>query len=177
MKTVIYTTFFIVFTLTGLLFVTAIAVVALLSPQPSAGIMEHAKLAPISTGTMEAPVVSEPTSTAKTVRYVEFILVTVSEKGKLLYRGVGGSINGLINPDLHVRTGDVVRIILLNGDGMAHDLVLPDFDVKSAYVMGFDDRTEIVFNVGEALPGSYVYYCTLPGHRSAGQEGLLVIGK
>lgn len=177
MKTVFFTTSFIVFTLTGLLLVTAIAVVALLSPQPAAEIVETVKFDPTSTASMEAPAVLDPTPTAEMGGYVEFILVTVSENGKLLYRGVGGSIDGLINPELYVRAGDTVRIILLNGDGMAHDLFLPDFDVKTAYVMGFDDRTEIVFSVGEALPGSYVYYCTLPGHRSAGQEGLLVIGQ
>jgi nitrite reductase (NO-forming) len=105
----------------------------------------------------------------------EFTLKTVAEGGKLAYIGVGGEIDGVINPDLVVQPGDVVRIVLVDGDGMPHDLFLPDWDVKSDYVVKIGDETEIVFEVGEMQPGSYVYYCTVPGHRQAGQEGKLVV--
>ena len=39
------------------------------------------------------------------------------------------------------------------------------------------DETEIIFEVGDMEPGTYVYYCTVPGHRQAGQEGKLVVTK
>lgn len=108
---------------------------------------------------------------------VEFTLQTLVNDGGLAYIGIGGEIDGVINPDLLVKPGDTVRIILQNGDGMPHDLFLPDFDAKTSYVSKIGDQTEIVFEVGEAQPGIYVYYCTLPGHRQAGQEGKLIVAE
>ena len=105
----------------------------------------------------------------------EFTLETIVEDGKLLYLGVGGEISGIINPDLVVQPGSVVRITLIDGDGMIHDLFLPDFDAKTEYVKKIGDHSEIVFETGTMQPGSYVYYCTLPGHRKAGQEGKLIV--
>ena len=118
---------------------------------------------------LENPTESSVTSDA------EFTLKTIAEGGKLLYIGVGGEIDGIINPELVVEPGTVVRIVLIDGDGMVHDLFLPDFDVKLDYVRKIGDRTEIFLEVGEMQPGSYVYYCTLPGHRKAGQEGKLIV--
>jgi nitrite reductase (NO-forming) len=105
----------------------------------------------------------------------EFTLQTIAENGKLLYIGMGGDIDGIVNPDLIVQPGAVVRIILIDGDGMTHDLFLPDFNAKTEYVKKIGDQSEIVFQVGDMQPGSYVYYCTLPGHRKAGQEGKLIV--
>ena len=106
-----------------------------------------------------------------------FTLKTIAGDGKLLYIGMGGEIDGSINPDLVVQPGAVVRIVLINGDGMVHDLFLPDFNAKTEYVKKISDQAEIVFEVGDRQPGSYVYYCTLPGHRQAGQEGKLIISE
>ena len=106
-----------------------------------------------------------------------FTLKTIAGDGKLLYIGMGGEIDGIINPDLVVQPGAVVRIVLINGDGMVHDLFLPDFNTKTEYVKKISDQAEIVFEVGDRQPGSYVYYCTLPGHRQAGQEGKLIISE
>jgi len=107
----------------------------------------------------------------------EFTLKTVAESGKLAYIGVGGEIDGIINPDLTVQAEDVVHIILVNGDGMPHDLFLPDWDVKSDYVAKIGNETELVFEIGDMQPGTYVYYCTVPGHRQAGQEGKLIVAE
>ena len=107
----------------------------------------------------------------------EFTLITIAEGGNLLYIGVGGEIDGIINPDLDVQPDTVVRIILINGDGMVHDLFLPDFDAKTDYVKKIGEQAELVFEVGDMQPGSYVYFCTLPGHRKAGQEGTLIVTK
>lgn len=106
---------------------------------------------------------------------VEFTLKTIAEKGKLLFIGIGGDIDGIINPDLVVPQGAVVRIVLINGDSMPHDLFLPDFDAKTEYVKKIGEQEEIVFEVRDMQPGSYVYYCTVPGHRRAGQEGKLIV--
>lgn len=105
----------------------------------------------------------------------EFTLKTLAEDGKLLFIGVGGEIDGVINPDLVVSPGTTIRILLVNGDGMPHDLFIPDLDVKTEYVKKIKDQSEIVFKVEDLQPGNYVYYCTLPGHRKAGQEGRFIV--
>jgi nitrite reductase (NO-forming) len=106
---------------------------------------------------------------------VEFTLKTAAESGKLLYIGVGGEIDGIINPDLVVQPGDVVHITLVNGDGMPHNLFLPDLDLKTDYVVEIGDEAELIFKVGDLQPDTYSYYCTVPGHRQAGQEGKLTV--
>jgi len=106
---------------------------------------------------------------------ITFTLQTGAKDGHLYYTGVGGDINGVINPDLHVLPGTTIRVVLINGDGMPHDIFFPDFDAKSDPVMHMGDQTELTFQINENISGEYVYYCTFPGHRQAGQEGILTI--
>lgn len=106
---------------------------------------------------------------------LEFTLKTAHIDGKLAYIGVRGEIDGITNPDLVVQPGDTVRVILINGDGAPHDLFFPDFNVKTSYVAKIDQQTETVFEVGDMQAGAYAYYCTVPGHRKAGQEGKLIV--
>lgn len=108
---------------------------------------------------------------------VQYTLQTIAEGGKLLFQGVGGEIDEVINPDLIAPQGAVVKIILINADGMPHNIFLPDFDSESSYVAKIGEQTEIVFDTGTSQPGSYVYYCEVPGHRQAGQEGKLFVTK
>jgi len=128
---------------------------------------------------VDAPpdVLVEATAEASVNFDAEFTLKTVAEGGKLAYIGVGGEIDGVINPDLFVYPGDVVRVTLVDGDGMPHDLFFPDWDIKSDYVVKIGDEKELVFEVGDMQPGTYVYYCTVPGHRQAGQEGKLIVAE
>ena len=45
----------------------------------------------------------------------------------MAFVGVGGDIEGVVNPTLRVNTGDVVQIGLVNNDGIEHDVVFPEF--------------------------------------------------
>jgi nitrite reductase (NO-forming) len=101
-----------------------------------------------------------------------FTLRTAMQDGRMVYLGVGGTIEGDVNPDLVVQPGDTTELIIINGDGMPHDLAIPDLDVQIATVNSQGQTRSAVFEVGEA--GSYTYYCTIPGHRQAGMEGKLV---
>jgi nitrite reductase (NO-forming) len=149
----------------GFVFLSIIVVVAFFVP-----VKKEQSSVPIPTAIVEdTPIAFQPDA--------EFSLKTIAGDGKLLYIGVGGDIDGIINPDLVVQPGAVVRIVLINGDGMVHDLFLSDFNAKTEYVKKISDQAEIVFEVGDRQPGSYVYYCTLPGHRKAGQEGKLIVTK
>ena len=51
--------------------------------------------------------------------------------GRMVYLGVGGTIDGQVNPVLSAAEGQTVQIILINGEGAEHDIVFPDQDAKS----------------------------------------------
>lgn len=103
----------------------------------------------------------------------QFILKTAMEGGRMVFVGIGGRIDGIVNPELAVRMGDTVQLVLINGDGMAHDLAIPDLAVKTALVISEGDATEVAFEAEDA--GEYTYYCTVSGHRLAGMEGKLIV--
>ena len=106
---------------------------------------------------------------------IEFSLVTGESEGKLVFFGLGGTIDGLVNPDLNASPGDVVKITLINGDGMLHDVAITDLNIQSEAIAIKDQKTEIVFEVNDV--GTLAYFCTLPGHRQAGMEGRLIVGE
>ncbi len=106
---------------------------------------------------------------------VAFTLKTSIAEGRLVFIGVGGTIDGVVNPDLTVGTDQVVQITLVNGDGVLHDVVAPDFGAKSEQIARKDSSTAIVFRADKS--GRYFYYCSVPGHRAAGMEGKIIVGK
>jgi nitrite reductase (NO-forming) len=95
--------------------------------------------------------------------------------GKMSFTGVGGSIDGQTNPDLQVQPGQTVKIILVNGDGMLHDISFPDFNTTSTQVQQQNAQATVTFKAGKT--GVFPYFCTVPGHRQAGMEGKLIVGE
>ena len=85
------------------------------------------------------------------------------------YRGVGGEIDGVRNPTLWARTGETVRITIVNGELMVHDVALEKLAVKSAQILDKGATTNVTFKAEQ----SDTYYCSVPGHRLAGMEGRL----
>jgi nitrite reductase (NO-forming) len=72
-----------------------------------------------------------------------------------------------------VHEGDLVQITLINGEGAEHDIALPDMRATSQHVIGPGASSTISFHADNL--GSFTYFCTLPGHREAGMEGLLKV--
>jgi nitrite reductase (NO-forming) len=105
----------------------------------------------------------------------DFTLETALVNGRMAFVGRGGTIDGVANPDLHAAAGDDLLITLVNQDGMAHDLAIPQLGVKSSLVSSEDSFASVRLTLGEDREGVFVYYCTVPGHRQAGMEGRLVV--
>ncbi len=105
---------------------------------------------------------------------VRFTLKTGMVEGKMAFTGVGGEIDGIVNPDLSVQPGDVVEITLTIGDGMLHDWAAPDLGAATEQISATGESTVVTFKAEKA--GTYSYYCTVPGHRQAGMEGRLLVG-
>lgn len=103
----------------------------------------------------------------------EFTLRSAVVDGGMAFVGVGGAIDGLVNPELTVTAGETVRIVLENGDGMMHDLAIPDLNVQTATITSKGSAVEAVFT--PAVAGDYAYFCTISGHRQAGMEGTFVV--
>src|SRR5690606_20997941 len=60
-----------------------------------------------------------PTSQQSPASYtpdVSFTLETAIADGRLAFVGVGGTIDGVVNPTLEVTLGQVVQVTLINGD-------------------------------------------------------------
>lgn len=104
---------------------------------------------------------------------VEYTLDAKFLNGKMVYIGVGGDINGQVNPDLTANPGDLVKIHLTSSEGVLHNLYVDEFNAKSEDVSTAEGIT-LEFIAGEE--GTFMYYCAIPGHRQLGMEGKLIVG-
>lgn len=104
---------------------------------------------------------------------VTFTLQTAMVDGKMVYVGSGGSIDGIINPDLAISKGVPFQIILVNGDGMPHDLAVPEMGIQTAIFSGKGQSVTATATI--STTGEYAYYCTVSGHRQAGMEGRVIV--
>lgn len=100
-----------------------------------------------------------------------FRLTTALRDGRMVFIGVGGEIDGVINPELAVSAGDTVRVTLVNGDGAPHDFAIPAHGVQTALTTAKGRTTDVVFQADEA--GAFAYVCAVSGHRQMGMEGQL----
>jgi len=133
-------------------------------PAPSA--------APSSAGG-PAPSTPQPTPGASYVSDIKYTLRTGIAEGRMVYLGVGGAIDGQVNPVLSAAEGQVVQVTIINGEGAEHDISFPDQNARSPRVTGKGASTTIAFL--SAKSGDFIYFCTVPGHRLAGMEGKFVV--
>jgi nitrite reductase (NO-forming) len=104
---------------------------------------------------------------------VKYTLRTGISDGRMVFLGVGGTIDGKANPVLSAAEGQIVQITLINGEGAEHDIVFPDQATRSARVVGKGASSTIAFQAAKS--GDFLYYCTVPGHRVAGMEGHFIV--
>ena len=112
-------------------------------------------------------------STGSQQTKLSYTLKTDLQNGKMVFVGVGGPIDGVVNPTLEAAVGDIVQVKLINGDGSEQNISFPDFSTTSADVSSQGSSTSIVFGVDKA--GSFSYFSDLPGQREAGMEGTLEV--
>lgn len=105
----------------------------------------------------------------------DYVLQTALRAGRMVYVGVGGDIDGVVNPDLTARADTRVRVTLVNGDGMLHDFSIADFGIKTPLSGVKGSTTEVTFFVNEGQEGTYDYFCAVSGHRQAGMAGKFVV--
>ncbi len=68
-----------------------------------------------------------------------------------------------------------VSIDFDNPAAIQHDVAVED---SSGKVLGTSDlvaQGKVTLTLGNLKPGTYTYFCTVPGHRQAGMEGTLTV--
>lgn len=83
---------------------------------------------------------------------------------------VSGTISGGYDPGVIKVNEGPVEINLDNPDAMGHDLTIDELDAQ--IVVDPNGKASGTF---DAKPGTYVFYCSIPGHREAGMEGKLIV--
>ena len=109
---------------------------------------------------------SAPSADVSYVADAKYTLRSGIAEGRMVYIGVGGAIDGKVNPLLTAAEGQVVQLTLINGEGAEHDIVFPDQDTKSPRVTGKGASTTIAFRATKS--GDFTYFCSVPGHQLAG---------
>ncbi|MFY9788752.1 MAG: copper-containing nitrite reductase [Pseudolabrys sp.] len=106
---------------------------------------------------------------------LRYTLRTGIAEGRMVFIGVGGAIDGQVNPVLSAAEGQGVQITLINGEGAEHDIVFADQEAtaRSAHITGKGASTNIAFRASKA--GDYIYFCSLPGHQLAGMQGQFLV--
>ena len=104
---------------------------------------------------------------------VSYTLVTGMGPKGMAFVGKGGEIDGVANPELKAKAGQVVEIVLINGDNILHNLKVPDFGVQSPDVAKQGDEVRVTFQASQS--GAFEYYCNVPGHKQAGMLGQLTV--
>ena len=112
-------------------------------------------------------------SSASYIPDIRYTLHSGIAEGRMVFIGVGGAIEGQVNPILSAAEGQVLQITLLNGEGAEHDIVFPEQNAKSPRVTGKGTSTTLVFRAMRA--GDYTYICSVPGHELAGMKGQFMV--
>ncbi|OGI29984.1 MAG: hypothetical protein A3G09_00890 [Candidatus Moranbacteria bacterium RIFCSPLOWO2_12_FULL_48_12] len=72
--------------------------------------------------------------------------------------------------EISVKKGDVVRIKVTNVKG-THDFNIDEYGIKKATPL----NQEVIIEFTADKVGEFEYYCSMPGHRQAGQFGKLIV--
>lgn len=155
------------------------AVIAYLAAESSSA---TAAPAPAAAGASAAPQTQRPPpasaagqSGSNYIPGLRYTLRTGIAEGRMVFIGVGGTIDGQVNPVLSAAEGQGVQVTLINGEGAEHDIVFADQEAtaRSAHITGKGASTNIAFRAGKA--GDYIYFCSVPGHQLAGMEGKFLV--
>jgi len=89
--------------------------------------------------------------------------------GRMVYLDETGNVN----PVLRGRVGDTLEITIASGEGAEHDIVFPELKVQSKKFDGRSGPVKVSVRLTQA--GKLTYFCSIPGHRQIGMEGVLEV--
>ncbi|MGA8744338.1 MAG: plastocyanin/azurin family copper-binding protein [Solirubrobacterales bacterium] len=68
-----------------------------------------------------------------------------------------------------------VTIEFTNPQGLSHDIAVEDSSGKTIGKSELIEERSTTLSLSNLKPGTYHYFCTVPGHREAGMEGTLTV--
>jgi len=104
----------------------------------------------------------------------EFILTTEFANGEFAYLGVGGDINGMLNPTLIAEPGETVTVTLVNGGEGKHDIYFPDLKVGTETVTEKGETVSVTFKVPNEEK-EFSYQDQTANHAELGMKGVLKV--
>ncbi len=78
---------------------------------------------------------------------------------------------GIRPVEIRVKAGQPLNLDLVNRGAILHDLTIPALSFQAVVQPG--QRTTAALTA--RTPGTYEFYCSVPGHREAGMTGRLVV--
>jgi nitrite reductase (NO-forming) len=133
----------------------------------------HIEIKPNVAAAQESPV-AQTVADVVPAKVVEYTLRTqLGGEPAMAFVGVGGTIEGITNPELKANVGDTIRLTVVNGDPVAHDLTIDEFNVTTGEMISDEQTVVLEFVVN--TPGQFKYYCSVPGHRQIGMEGTITV--
>ena len=103
-----------------------------------------------------------------------YMLTTGFKDGNLVFLGVGGDINGMVNPTLYANPGEIITVTLINGGEGIHDIYFPKLKVRSKRVSERGESVSITFRVPDQ-EGVLEYHDSVANHSEIGMVGSLQI--
>ncbi len=83
--------------------------------------------------------------------------------------------DGFVPNEFKVKAGQAVSLSLTGLDDLAHVLTFKDEILKAVYININPGETKLVVFPAPKEKGSYNFYCDFPGHRSRGEEGVMLV--
>lgn len=73
--------------------------------------------------------------------------------------------------EIHLKVGQTVTFTLDNKDLYAHSFDADDFDVHTA----MPANSQVTASFTATRPGTFDFYCSVPGHQQAGMVGKIIV--
>ncbi len=104
----------------------------------------------------------------------EYVLTTEMKDGNLIFLGVSDEINGISNPTLSAKPGEIITVTLINGGEGQHDITFPEVQASTGVVKDKGEATSVTFTVPNTH-GEMEYYDSVANHAELGMRGILVV--
>lgn len=145
-----------------------VAVAVLMAAAPFIGSVGATAINKQVSATPQAAVAAAPKAAAK-AQVRKFVLKTGMAGGKMVYLDEKGNVN----PVLRGNVGDTIEITISSGEGAEHDIVFEGLGVHSKHFDGKSGPAKVSFQLTQG--GKFTYFCSIPGHRQIGMEGVLEV--
>lgn len=145
------------------------AVAVLMAAAPFIGSVGATAVNKPVTATPQAVSVAAAPKAAAKAQVRRIVLKTGMAGGKMVYLDEKGTVN----PVLKGNVGDTIEMTLSSGEGAEHDIVFEGLGVHSKHFDGKSGPVKLTFKLTQS--GKFTYFCSIPGHRQIGMEGVLEV--